>query len=192
MKAAHRGHCQVCNRIQKLPSGKLAKHGYQVLSGYFEGTCFGSGELPLELDKKIVVKSIEWAKVQQAKFEESIVTWSRPATEPEAWFNEYVESISRYLPSQYVWRRVPLLQEKVTPRPDYTYTENFFTNHKGQKVPLRRHSIYGDDLLKIANELNAKYVEQFLKKAVRDMRQYASDQKHRIEVWHKQPLLPLE
>jgi hypothetical protein len=53
-KAIHQGECQVCGRMQKLPSDLLSKHGYTTRCGFFEGTCFGSGELPFEKDKKLV------------------------------------------------------------------------------------------------------------------------------------------
>ena len=35
-KGQHRGHCQVCGRIQVvLPSGNIAKHGYRVAGFHF-------------------------------------------------------------------------------------------------------------------------------------------------------------
>lgn len=47
-RATHQGTCQCCLRIQALPQGRLAKHGYQVAfrgsGGWFSGTCRGSGE----------------------------------------------------------------------------------------------------------------------------------------------------
>jgi hypothetical protein len=43
------GTCQICGRPQKLPSDKLAKHGYKVAGyGFFVGTCPGSDHLPYE------------------------------------------------------------------------------------------------------------------------------------------------
>jgi hypothetical protein len=46
--ATHRGTCQICGRVQKLPHGYLAKHGYTVEDWGFTGTCDGSGYLPFE------------------------------------------------------------------------------------------------------------------------------------------------
>lgn len=57
-KGQHRGHCQVCGRIQVIDghtykSGGLSKHGYVVPNGYFKGVCQGSGELPLQQSRAI-------------------------------------------------------------------------------------------------------------------------------------------
>ena len=190
VKATHCGHCQVCNRVQKLPDGLLAKHGYNVLQGYFEGTCFGSANLPLEQDKKIVERSITWAEQRKTEFQTQIEIWSQTATEEKGWFNEYVSGPGR-MPSRYIWRYVPLSRQTRTIN-DYTFNEDTFLGYDSKPQPLRRYSISGDTLLDIANQLNQKYVEQFLKKAVRDMTEYIRDQKHRITVWHAQPLLPIE
>lgn len=48
-KSTHYGTCQLCGSLQKLPSGVLANHGYQVHWHEFHGTCEGSGHLPFEL-----------------------------------------------------------------------------------------------------------------------------------------------
>lgn len=51
-KHTHRGHCQVCGNAQAVDNktGMLAKHGYTVEHGFFEGECPGSHNLPLEHD----------------------------------------------------------------------------------------------------------------------------------------------
>lgn len=49
--ATHAGTCQICGRVQKLPSGKLSLHGYQVQWNFFNGTCGGAKHLPFEKDK---------------------------------------------------------------------------------------------------------------------------------------------
>ena len=48
MKATHLGTCQICQSSQRLPSGRVAVHGYSVDYGIFLGACRGSGSLPLE------------------------------------------------------------------------------------------------------------------------------------------------
>ncbi len=55
-----RGECQVCGHFQACAVGtyKLAEHGYTTRHGFFEGRCFGSFHLPLELDKSIIVQII--------------------------------------------------------------------------------------------------------------------------------------
>lgn len=51
-KHTHRGTCQVCGAQQAVDNktGMLAKHGYTVEHGFFEGECPGSHNLPLEHD----------------------------------------------------------------------------------------------------------------------------------------------
>ncbi len=54
IKGEHRGHCQVCGRIQVvLPSGNIAKHGYRVgVFHFFNGVCWGADFEPLEVSRK--------------------------------------------------------------------------------------------------------------------------------------------
>jgi len=47
MKSTHLGLCQLCQSTQRLPSGRVAVHGYTVGYGFFYGICRGSGALPL-------------------------------------------------------------------------------------------------------------------------------------------------
>lgn len=189
MKATHRGHCQVCNRVQKLPDSKLAKHGYKVMDGWFNRVCPGAAHLPLEQDKTMVEWSIKWAQERIKESEEAIVRWSVPATEPEAWFHEYVRNA--YF-ARYVWRRVPLHREVKAFDNHHSFNLDTFTDHEGKQQPLQRYSISGPTLLHIADQLNQKYIEHFLRKNIKDMSQYIKDQKHRVKVWHQQPLLALD
>lgn len=52
MKATHYGTCSFCGSLQKLPNGKLAKHGYDVRFGFFNAVCRGSGRAPFETTKQ--------------------------------------------------------------------------------------------------------------------------------------------
>lgn len=58
MKATHNGTCQICGHFQKLPNGKLSKHGYTKRWGFFSGTCYGAKELPFELSKGLIDQAI--------------------------------------------------------------------------------------------------------------------------------------
>lgn len=53
-KATHNGTCQVCGRLQAVSRWRIAKHGYTVKDGWFQGTCSGSRELPLEEDTTVL------------------------------------------------------------------------------------------------------------------------------------------
>ena len=68
-KATHNGTCQACGRVQAVKAnGRLAKHGYTVEYGYFNGTCSGSDSLPLEQDTVVNESAIrairDWANQQ--------------------------------------------------------------------------------------------------------------------------------
>lgn len=45
-KATHKGQCQFCGDIHKLPNGKIAKHQYAQHESAFPDKCPGSGFLP--------------------------------------------------------------------------------------------------------------------------------------------------
>jgi hypothetical protein len=66
-RATHYGHCQWCDRRQKLPGGVLSLHGYEVRWNSFQGKCFGSGHPPFEKSKALIDDAIAWAKRQRAE-----------------------------------------------------------------------------------------------------------------------------
>lgn len=59
-KHTHKGHCQCCGRVQAVRNnnGLMAKHGYTVDYGFFEGVCQGSDNLPLEVEKDLAEDTI--------------------------------------------------------------------------------------------------------------------------------------
>lgn len=95
-KATHKGTCQVCGALQKLPEGRLSTHGYTVKWGFFEGTCRGSHALPLELDCSLIAGSVEAAKAQKATTEGRIAEL-RAASGPVAPFRTYDERTGKYV-----------------------------------------------------------------------------------------------
>lgn len=69
-KATHNGTCQACGRNQAVKAdGRLAKHGYTVDYGYFNGTCSGAEHAPLEKDTAhnvdVVAAVRNWADQQE-------------------------------------------------------------------------------------------------------------------------------
>lgn len=58
-KATHKGICQCCGRLQKLPYGRLSQHGYTVTWGFFNGVCGGAEHLPLELDRTELDRTVK-------------------------------------------------------------------------------------------------------------------------------------
>ena len=74
----HRGHCQTCGRVQAVDTANnlLAKHGYTVDFGYFDGVCRGSDRQPLEVDKSYaeatIVRLSEWIDGQKFLLQKAI------------------------------------------------------------------------------------------------------------------------
>ena len=64
----HRGTCQVCGSVQAVnnKTGMIAKHGYTVDWGMFQGECPGSHELPIEKSHKLTTRIINSIQGQLA------------------------------------------------------------------------------------------------------------------------------
>jgi hypothetical protein len=60
-KHTHRGHCQICLRVQAIDTatGLVALHGYNVVHGYFNGTCPGSNLASLHISREHTNSLIE-------------------------------------------------------------------------------------------------------------------------------------
>tara|TARA_R110002072_G_scaffold218270_1_gene375990 strand:- start:81 stop:935 length:855 start_codon:yes stop_codon:yes gene_type:complete len=56
----HRGHCQACGRTQAVDVNHnlIAKHGYTVDFGFFNGVCNGSDNAPLQVEKTLTEETI--------------------------------------------------------------------------------------------------------------------------------------
>lgn len=55
-----RGHCQCCGAIQAA-NAFVAKHGYRVQHGYFEGVCRGHNYQPIEVNREqadIIIRNV--------------------------------------------------------------------------------------------------------------------------------------
>lgn len=65
-KHTHKGTCQVCGSVQAITgeAGVIAKHGYTVEWGFFNGTCSGSHSKPLEQDKWLTEKMINHLRAE--------------------------------------------------------------------------------------------------------------------------------
>lgn len=71
-KATHKGTCQICGSVQKLPGGRLSQHGYTVDWGFFNGVCGGAHGLPFEQSCDLIESAIESADAQAAKLRAEI------------------------------------------------------------------------------------------------------------------------
>jgi hypothetical protein len=100
-KATHYGICQVCGSRQKLPKGVLAKHGYSVEYGFFNGVCFGAHHLPFEQSKDLVDQDIKRCNAEIQR----ISDWAKLIRECEdkIWIHEYRAATWERRQSFYVW-----------------------------------------------------------------------------------------
>lgn len=101
MKATNQGHCQVCGRLQRLPDGVLAKHGYTAKWGFFAGVCWGSQHKPFEESIALIEEAIKRAR-ETAKGLRAQADAVEGSCE-RVWINEFVRSTHRY-----VWRELPI------------------------------------------------------------------------------------
>ncbi|BAU40183.1 hypothetical protein [Ralstonia phage RSP15] len=62
-----RGNCQVCGRQHAVVKGVMAKHGYKVQHGYFNGVCSGQHYRPLQHDRSVTDFNVrEWKAKAEA------------------------------------------------------------------------------------------------------------------------------
>lgn len=71
----HRGTCQACGHIQAVDNASqlIAKHGYTVDWGYFNGTCRGSGKRPAEQDITLTMSVIRFCNETAADHDGNVI-----------------------------------------------------------------------------------------------------------------------
>lgn len=186
MKAAtHTGECQWCARRQMLPGGVLAKHGYTVQhrgqGGYFTGACSGSGNLPFEISKDLIDKSIAWAQRCVADVDRQIAELKAtdPATTNIAWLHVYhPELSSRRFGSCYFWEKHELSKNDGW--------RVFYLDRAGK--PVQRHSWKSIEE-EVRDGLAGRLRER---DGVREeLVHYIARQQRRIRDWTPKPLTPI-
>jgi hypothetical protein len=208
-KSTHKGHCQACGRLQMLPSGKLAQHGYTVAHGFFSGVCVGSKELPFEVSCDLVKLFIQNAKARLAdveKFQASL-RQSVPEGTKTAWFHTRHASRKGYgYSATYAWQECTVT-ETVVPYRDGDGSYKKFTRTGDEKrVDVRNAKGYMEmQLTEEITEVSAPYqatVEEVCEKANRvyadwleheadSLRRYIAWQTERVASWKPAPLFPL-
>lgn len=97
----HRGHCQLCACVQAInpDTGRIAKHGYTVTNGYFNGTCPGSDVQSLHESRKLAdaaIKSARQEAITLTKTAEDFRTRTRtPAFAGTGKWEEYRDERNR-------------------------------------------------------------------------------------------------
>ena len=90
LPAKYMGICQACFRLQKLPEGRLANHGYKVehrgCGGYFQGVCMGSENLPYEESCELIKTiMLPYTETGIQSLNMKIEKLYSPIYEPRAW-----------------------------------------------------------------------------------------------------------
>jgi hypothetical protein len=193
-KATHRGECQVCGRLQKLPGDRLSLHGYTVMWNVFNGTCWGAGHLPLEVDKTLVVEAIARVELQKRNLV-AYVAAERARTGVGGWVHVFVPNM-RTGRGSYEWRRIEFYAGVAHPgNPDYVPIMC-----KGEHVKpdtAYRHNLgrglYGENNTPEAHAAQSR--EEYAKSVDREIEQltrYINWQTDRLKVWQSRPLAPVK
>lgn len=195
--STHSGHCQACNSLQKLPAGRLSKHGYQVAGfGYFAGVCRGADYPAFEESKDLIEKLIADVTEERKRLEAWATELRVPATGRKAWVHEYIPD--RRFGGMYVWREIEIVGDLRATDYGFSTSDLGWTDVKGVVRNLYREggSISGlvakkiEDVATHLNGLRAKAVDAEAKKAA----DYVVWQKGRIKNWKPRPdlLVPVK
>jgi hypothetical protein len=86
----HRGTCQSCGSVQASANSNslIAKHGYTVNWGYFNGTCQGSGHRPAEHDVTLTNRVIKFCN-ETAALHDAAVTCLKDGSSVPNTFERY-------------------------------------------------------------------------------------------------------
>ena len=193
-KSTHIGSCQCCGSIQKLPDGRLSTHGYHVRWGFFDGICRGTQVLPYERSCDLIKGFIESAQGRKADLEAYIASLLQPATEPRGWWHQYISGDGHRSRSGYKWIKVELRKVEKSYADGTKYVEEVYVDHQGKEQALYRSGYYGyeKDLLVIATNLNALYVERDCKPMLEQLESYIKWQQKRVANWKLVELKPVE
>ena len=162
-----------------LPKGKLAKHGYDVQHGFFNGTCWGAGYQPFEVAYDAIEKAIGWATEQRDKLLLAITAVEAETVDLP--FRRYVSGFYRdgvYIKAGYQWQTVRLSQAEGQP-----VTIEFAD---GKSEPAFRYSL-GYGLEEIAARLRSIRIGAY-QMEVKSRTEYVVWQTGRIKNWKEQPL----
>lgn len=189
------GHCQACDRMQKLPNGVLAKHGYQVIErgnyGYFAGACKGSGHSPYEEDCTwIKTFLIPEARKEEKRLVDFCAKLRIAPIVPIAHHQIY----GMFGPH---WAQVKLLGQ-----PDHKYPalqEPQSRYNETGIVPAHRFTwlpnvgeATPEALLKLAAAMDEYYATQIERWDLLKVRRYIEWQEKRVADWKLRPLPPVD
>lgn len=192
-KATHKGTCQCCGNVQKLPSGVLSKHGYTVDFGWFNGVCMGAGHLPFEKSTDLIERCIESAKQSIERLTAEIAEL-KTATD-YVWLHIYVGARTRN-GSAYRWTKYNRADIRVETYGDEGQFEKYHVEFEayGYNGPRTKKHEVGSYTTNTLNEAITKSNESYAKTLQRQVEQaekYIAWQQKRIEGWVEADLIEL-
>ena len=184
MRATHKGQCQCCGAVQKLPNGVLSQHGYRVLWNSFSGICAGASYPPYEVSCNLIASFIVSAKGQKAHYEKFQAELRQPATEAKGWWHEYISG-GWTAKSRYAWNLV-----EIRVRPGHIRTLQF-KNHEGVWDRFDMYDYSWKTLLDVATIMNKARADA-LNSDIAALERYIAWQTQRVTDWKLTPLTAME
>lgn len=182
--ATHKGTCQVCGAMQKLPGGRLSKHGYTTRFGFFEGVCSGAHGLPFEQSTDLIARAVKGAQQQAER-----ITAEADALDTETgfvWISAHVKSTGKS-------RWFQVAREELT-MTEVQYSFGPVTKITWQAPGARHVSEVGEYTRASVDEKiiaqNSRYASQ-LRSKVKQITDYIAWQEQRIANWAPAELTPV-
>lgn len=177
-KSTHQGICQGCGRMQKLPNGKLSKHGYTVDNGWFNGVCMGSDHLPFEQSKDEIEGYIKSAN-ESAKVTRSMIVKILANDDPN---DVYYHGYDR-LSYQYFWVKGKLSVDGHEVLITYTYRDKEINERNRDASKPYREELNDEEYLKVlAHHYNKRKTNE-MERTAKAADEYAAWQEDRIKGW---------
>lgn len=185
-KATHKGECQFCEKIQKLPNGKLAKHGYKVIDSAFADTCLGSELLPYNQScKEIETQLIPQVQAIIVRLQ-SLVERVKEETDfchKKVYYPEYrCDS----------WTRGQIRERVNTGDTVWTGKHfEFLHNNKFEPVPMYvLLELETNTVISVASYYNAKYIKH-LQTQISECEQALARLQNRVTNWEEKELIAI-
>lgn len=157
MRDQTRGNCQVCGRLQAT-NGTLAKHGYTVDYGYFNGVCYGAHEQPLQVDRSVLDQRMDELEKMALADKDKVERWKAGAAHPAA-LSKMVDKLDangRVEFDNYRRRiKVPLVRDwdAIEPRERGELFRSLIYNVESQAKQALAHVV---DMRKLADEVHGQ------------------------------------
>lgn len=192
-QSTHSGECQLCGRKQKLPGGKLSKHGYTVQWGFFSGVCPGAHHDPFEVSKDLIQSYRDRSAAQALHLRDVADQTIRGERDEHLTASRYYAHNAKNKPRS-VGRGGGYVQERVSVESETksfgdgsgrTYTVVFLAFADGettQKTP-------GSATEKLA-EIRQQNAKRIISSAM-DHERYVAWQDKRMQDWSPKPLTPV-